>query len=71
MVTRFYRSSNARLTVQGDCWRMRVLAFVGWVLRIQFHVDGLPFGGKYRRRSEGQRGQWQRTRHGALSTWLD
>lgn len=28
-------------------WRLKILAFVGWALGIQFKVAGIPFGGSY------------------------
>lgn len=30
-------------------WRVKALAIFGWMLGVQFHVRGIPFGGGYQR----------------------
>lgn len=42
-----YHPNNIKMTGL-PYWRLAVLAWVGKLLAIQFHVQGLPFGGKYR-----------------------
>ena len=42
-----YHPNNIKMTGV-PYWRLAVLAWVGKLLAIQFHVQGLPFGGKYR-----------------------
>ena len=42
-----YHPANIKMT-GNPYWRMVVLAWVAKLLDIQFHVQGLPFGGAYR-----------------------
>jgi hypothetical protein len=43
-----YHPSNLSLTPYAP-WRVILLAWVGKLLDVQFHVEGIPFGGSYRR----------------------
>lgn len=42
-----YHPNNIRTTGH-SYWRLAALAWVGKLLGIQFHIQGLPFGGEYR-----------------------
>jgi len=42
-----YHPNNLQLTPYNP-WRVVVLAWVGRMLGVQFHVSGIPFGAAYR-----------------------
>lgn len=42
--TRFYHPANAAATSYGDGWRLFALAALGWLLGVQFKVEGMPYG---------------------------
>ena len=42
-----YHPDNIKMTGH-TYWRLAALAWAGKLLDIQFHVQGLPFGGSYR-----------------------
>lgn len=40
----FYGFRKGNVTILGGGIRLRVLAVIGWLLGITFHVRGVPFG---------------------------
>jgi hypothetical protein len=43
-------AANAKTQQLWPAWKIRLLALIAWTIRIQFKIDGYPYGGPMSKR---------------------